>query len=159
MANKDVSNNIGWFAVWAVHNNKRFRYQQYRPVKYEITPIMRYDCSSFAALCYRVAGAGDPNGSVYHYNGWGNTDTLANNGKRIPARLARPGDLAIFNVGKPLGTQHVAVVVQRDSNLPLLVSMGQEGDPSFCRANQDPRPVTYFRFDTTQKWPPLDYGA
>ena len=101
MARKNVANDIGLFAIWAVHNSKRFRYVQYRPVKYEITPVMRYDCSSFATLCYRVAGAGDPNGPVYHYNGWGNTETLANNGKRIPAALARPGDIAIFNVGKP----------------------------------------------------------
>jgi hypothetical protein len=159
MARKNVANDIGLFAIWAVHNKKRFRYLQYRPVQYIISAIMRYDCSSFAALCYRVAGAGDPNGPVYHYNGWGNTETLANNGRRIPAALARPGDLAIFNVGKPLATQHVAVVVQKDGKFPLLVSMGQEGDPSFCRANQDPRPVTYYRYDTTQKWPALDYGA
>ena len=46
-----------------------------------------------------------------------------------------------------------------DLKFPLLVSMGQEGDPSFMRASQDPRPVAYFRYDTTQKWPPLAYGA
>ena len=159
MAGKDVSNDIGWFAVWAVHNKKLFHYLQYRPVQYVISKVMKFDCSSFFALCYRVAGAGDPNGSVYHYNGDGNTDTLARNGKRIPAFMARPGDGAIFNVGQPLATQHIAVVVQKDPKFPLLVSLGQEGDPSFCRASDDHRPVQYYRYDTTQKWPKLDYAA
>jgi len=159
MAKQDVANDIGWFAVWAVHNKQRFHYLQYRPVQYAITKVMKYDCSSFAALCYRVAGAGDPNGPVFHYNGRGYTETLANNGRRVPAFMARPGDLAIFNVGKPFNTQHVAVVVQKNLKNPLLVSMGQEGDPSFCRATDDHRPVTYYRYDTTQKWPKLDYLA
>ena len=158
MANKNVANDVALFAVWAVHNKKRFHYLQYRPVQYAITKVMKYDCSSFSALCYRVAGAGDPNGGVYHYNGYGNTDTLSRNGRRVPAILARPGDLAIFNVGKPLSTQHVAVVVQK-GKVPLLVSLGQEGDPSFCRATDDQRPVQYYRYDTTQKWPKIDYVA
>jgi hypothetical protein len=159
MASKNVANDVALFALWAVHNKKRFHYLQYRPVQYAITKVMKYDCSSFADLCYRVAGAGDPNGGQYHYNGWGNTDTLSRNGKRVPAALARPGDLAIFNVGKPLSTQHVAVVVQKDLKNPLLVSLGQEGDPSFCRASDDHRPVAYYRYDTTQKWPKIDYAA
>jgi cell wall-associated NlpC family hydrolase len=64
------------------------------------------DCSAFATLCYREAGADDPNDA--DYNGTGNTGTLVRHGKAVFS--PQPGDL-VFYGGSPVYPAHVAVYV------------------------------------------------
>lgn len=151
MAKRDVANDIGRWALWASKHRQRFPYAQIRPVSYDIAPLMTLDCSSFATWCYRQAGAKDPNRVAY--NGTGFTGTLVQYGKRV--RLPRPGDIAIFGPGNG---EHAAVVVAKGSD-PLLVSHGNSDGPVLIHASDDPRPVRYFRFDTSLSWPPREMPA
>ena len=149
MAGKDVSNLIGEWGLWAIRNHKKFHYAQIRPVSYEVKDSMTMDCSTFVSWCYKQAGAGDPHGPLFHYNGRGYTGTLIANGKRISKVMARPGDIVIYGGGTG---EHAALVLTKGFD-PLTASMGQEGDPSFCRVSADRRPARFYRYNTTQKWP------
>lgn len=149
MPGKDLSNLIGQWALWAIKNHKKFHYAQIRPVSYAISDNMVMDCSTFVSWCYKQAGAGDPHGQMFHYNGRGYTGTLISNGRRISKVMARPGDVVIYGPGTG---DHAALVVGKGFD-PLTASMGQEGDPSFCRVSQDGRQARFYRFSTTQKWP------
>jgi hypothetical protein len=64
------------------------------------------DCSAFATLCYKEAGASDPNGS--NYNGTGNTGTLFAHCRRVVTPDL--GDL-VFYGGSESFPGHVAVYV------------------------------------------------
>jgi hypothetical protein len=79
-------------------------------------------------------------------------------GQRIPVSKVRPGDVVVYNEGKPLSTQHAAIIVAKGTD-PLTVSLGQEGDPSFVYVSKDGRPPTYLRFDTTLRWKPTPFPA
>ena len=151
MPKKDVANDIGKWAIWASKHPDLFIYEQVRPVSYDIRPRMWLDCSSFATWCYRQAGAKDPNRVAY--NGTGYTGTLVMYGKCV--LIPRPGDIAIFGPGNG---EHAAVVIAKGSN-PLLVSHGDSQGPVIIHASDDPRPVRYFRFDTSQSWPPREFPA
>lgn len=155
MPNQDLSNLIGRWALWAIKNKHKFHYAQIRPVSYELSDSMTMDCSTFVSWCYKQAGAGDPHGPQFHYNGKGYTGTLIANGKRISKVMARPGDVVIYGAGTG---EHAALVIQRGLD-PVTASMGQEGDPSFCKVSQDGRPARFFRYDTTQKWPSTEPPA
>jgi len=149
MPGKDLRELIAQWGLWAIKNHKKFHYAQIRPVSYALTDSMTMDCSTFVSWCYRQAGAGDPHGPAFHYNGRGYTGTLIANGKRISKVMARPGDIVIYGAGTG---DHAALIVGAGFD-PLTASMGQEGDPSFCRVSQDGRPARFYRYDTTQKWP------
>jgi len=91
-----------------------YRYQQKRPMPPTLFPksleqagptLVFLDCSAFVTLCYKAAGANDPNGSGY--NGSGYTGTLAANGKKT--NDPQPGDLVMY--GPAPTYSHVAVYI------------------------------------------------
>jgi NlpC/P60 family len=92
-------------AYRALANKSHYLYGQVRPYPSTLFPA-KYtksivtDCSGFAILCFKAAGASDPNRT--NYNGSGNTDSLEPKGKRTSS--PRPGDLCFW-------TGHVAVYV------------------------------------------------
>lgn len=96
---------------------------------------MTTDCSGFVTACYKWSGLPDPNGLGYRELGY--TGTLLQRAKVITDRLdtAKPGDLIVYGPGTGA---HVVMVVQAGSN-PLCVSHGQEGDPNYIHALDDPR--------------------
>jgi cell wall-associated NlpC family hydrolase len=52
------------------------------------------DCSSFVTGCFWIGGAPDPNGRGY--DGQGYTGTLAQHGRPVSIREARPADLILY---------------------------------------------------------------
>lgn len=82
-------------AYWALANNGLFVYRQVRPMPASLhvrEARDRVDCSTFVTLCYKAAGAIDPNGRKY--DGLGYTGTLWNQGEAIAS--PQPGDLAFY---------------------------------------------------------------
>ena len=90
------------------------RYGQVRPMPTGLRTVEalrggRIDCSAFATLVFKEAGAPDPNGRGY--DGYGYTGTLIANGDKLPAG-ARPQALDLAFYGDPYATSgHVAVVI------------------------------------------------
>lgn len=82
-----------------------YSYAEVRPYPSSLfsgkTPIVT-DCSGFATLCYKAAGAPDPNGE--NYDGQGYTGTLEAHG--TPTTNPQPGDLAFWST-----PDHVTVYV------------------------------------------------
>jgi len=96
------------------------------------------DCSSFSTWCYYVAGARDPNGPSFNYNGYGYTGTMINAGRKIPASSLKRGDLVFY--GRSTVPSHVAVyvgdgrVVSHGSEVgPLLLARTYRSDTHSCR--------------------------
>lgn len=96
------------------------------------------DCSSFSTWCYWVAGAPDPNGPVYNYNGYGYTGTMVEHGRKIEPRDLKLGDLVFY--GRRAVPSHVAVyvgsgrVVSHGSEVgPLLLARTYRSDHHSCR--------------------------
>lgn len=154
---KSVNNEIGLWAIWATrHKTGRynFHYVQVRPFSVQLKREMFLDCSAFVAWCYRQAGAPDP--YRLGYAGFGNTEDLIRKGTRIRVQDVRPGDVGVMNMNRPATEQHAVIVVAKGLD-PTVVSMGQEGDPVMIKASADPRPVAWFRFDTTLRWAPTPF--
>lgn len=87
------------------------------------------DCSSLASWCLWVArdqGAHDPSQNNW---GWGTTLTMDPHGRQATAATAKPGSLFFYN--RP--TTHVAIMVERVQGVPMLVSFGGQGGPSYVR--------------------------
>jgi hypothetical protein len=108
---------------WGVAHKARIHYRQSRPIdgidKPHKLPLYT-DCSGFVTLCYKWAGAPDPNGNGY--NGAGYTGTLEAHMRHIPHAQIHPGDLCLWK-GK-----HVSLVIAAGRD-PLLVSHGEESGP------------------------------
>jgi len=146
----DVRANIVKWAKWFADNKHThpFTYSEGSdrmsaigewPVKFPVT----CDCSAFVTLCYWLSGAADPNGQNYDHEGY--TGTLISHGHEVPAGNATAGDIVIYGPGTG---EHTAVVVE-GGRVPLTVSMGENGDPSYVTTTQDGRlPQRFFRFDT-----------
>lgn len=116
------------FCEWGVENQPGIHYAQVRPipirpVAVKRTPIVT-DCSGFATMAYRYAGAPDPNGNKY--NGQGYTGTLLKNGNAVKTPM--PGDLLIY--GPPGGTgDHVVIYMYTWHGAWIVCSHGQEIGP------------------------------
>lgn len=83
------------------------------------------DCSGFDTLCYKWAGAPDPNGLKYRALGF--TGTMLDHLKTIPLHDAEIGDLVIWGI---YPGHHVAMIVNMSNPKdPDLVSHGQERGP------------------------------
>jgi cell wall-associated NlpC family hydrolase len=99
-------------ALWALANNGRFVYRQYRPMPASLrVPEARdrVDCSTFVTLCYKAGGAPDPNGRGY--DGLGYTGTMWGRGEAIAS--PGPTDLAFYgDMGNGIPS-HVAIVTER----------------------------------------------
>jgi hypothetical protein len=152
----DTRDMIVTWALWAVAHKHRFHYLQSRPFPYGTTPPINIDCSGFVGWCFKQAGAMDP--YRRQHIGIGNTETLIANGKKliIPRLQVKPGDVVVYSVDRPVGEQHTAIVIKGGKD-PITVSMGKEGDPSFCAVSQDGRKPTFYRFPTIQSWPATPY--
>lgn len=126
------------WARWGVQHTAQIHYAETRPYPLHLETPMTTDCSGFATLCYKEAGAADPNG--LGYNGEGYTGTLLSHAEKAGKIItdlshARPGDLIVYGPGTG---EHVAIIVESGPD-PLTVSHGQESDPSYVRVSQDGR--------------------
>jgi hypothetical protein len=110
-----------------VADEPQIHYAQIRPMPASWYLPMTTDCSGFVTLCYRVAGAKDPNGLAF--NGEGYTGTLLDHGESIPLWQAKPGDLVVWG---SFPGHHVAVIADIANPAdPQLVSHGSEKGPIF----------------------------
>lgn len=108
---------------WGVAHKGKIHYQQSRPIDGLNKPHklpLNTDCSGFVTLCYKWAGAPDPNGNGY--DGSGYTGTLDAHMRHIRHAQIHPGDLLLWK-GK-----HVSLVIAAGRD-PLLVSHGEESGP------------------------------
>jgi peptidoglycan hydrolase-like protein with peptidoglycan-binding domain len=141
------------YCNWGVAHHAEINYAESRPMPINLPRLslpFTTDCSGFATLMAKWAGAADPNG--LEYDGEGYTGTMLAHLSHIPQGEASPGDLAVFGVAP--GT-HVVVLVESggaNGNNPQVVSHGQQGDP--CRvplsveaASHSGQPVTFLRLE------------
>jgi cell wall-associated NlpC family hydrolase len=124
-------------ARWGLTNTAAIHYKQDRPIdglnQRRKLPLYT-DCSGFVTLCYKWAGAGDPNG--LGFNGQGYTGTLLAFLTDVPQSQVKPGDLVLWaRNGKG---EHVALVLEPGSD-PLLVSHGEEAGPYTVRFSSSNR--------------------
>jgi len=133
-------------ALWGVANAGSIHYAQLRPIdglnhKHKLP--LSTDCSGWVTLCYKWAGAPDPNGNGY--NGQGFTGTLLNHLTHITRANAGPGDLVVFGSGSG---HHVVVITGAGSD-PEVVSHGQEKGPLRVRLSVELAavggPMTFLR--------------
>lgn len=134
-------------ARWGAANTGRIHYAETRPIPLQasgVLPALPFatDCSGFVTMCYRAAGAPDPNADSY--SGQGYTGTLLDHGARVP--VAAPGDVVIYGGG----TGHHAALVVAGGIDPLTVSHGSEQGPMLIRVSEEkryqPPGVTFLRF-------------
>lgn len=92
------------------------------------------DCSGFATLVYKAAGAPDPNG--FGYNGSGNTGTLMANGVRVAK--PEPGDLVFYR-----SPEHVGIIVGEG----YVIEFGGEPGPKKVPIHYRNDMIGYYRFD------------
>lgn len=132
---------IADYLEWAMDHADSIHYAQTRPMpKLPRKLPMTTDCSGFATLAYKDAGAPDPNG--LGYNGQGYTGTLLTHGEKIAwwdgklvvKRQPRAGDLIIF--GEAPG-HHVTVFLKVWRGAWLTVSHGQEIGPVAILNNRE----------------------
>lgn len=124
-------------AQWGLSNAAGIHYQQLRPmdgVNQRHKLPLNTDCSGFVTLCYKWAGAGDPNG--LGFNGQGYTGTLLSYLTSIPQSQVKAGDLCLWaRNGKG---EHVSMVSEPGSD-PLLISHGEESGPYTVRFSSSNR--------------------
>ncbi|RKH66465.1 NlpC/P60 family protein [Corallococcus llansteffanensis] len=118
-------------ANWGITNAAGIHYQQVRPIdglnaRHQLP--LNIDCSGFVTLCYKWAGAPDPNG--LDYNGQGYTGTLLSYLTPVSSSQIKPGDLVLWHRGG--AGEHVSLVLEPGSD-PLLVSHGAESGPYTVR--------------------------
>ena len=130
-------------ARWGIQNELSIHYQQLRPLDGLNQPQklpLHTDCSGFATLCYRWAGASDPNGG--NFSG-AYTGTMLTHCRHIPKAAVQPGDLVVWGA---YPGHHVALVLEPGSD-PLLCSHGQEKGPLAIRFSAEsayqPKPATW----------------
>ena len=157
LLNQDVSDVIVSKARWGVTNQPLFQYDEVRPFPLSLAAPLIDDCSATFTLWYYLAGAPDPNGPQFNYNGYGNTDSLAANGREVTLAELKPADGVIY-YNSAGATAHVALVVEVGAD-PLTVSHGWSGEPAYVRVSQDGRPHRFFRFDTTIQVPAPRAGS
>jgi cell wall-associated NlpC family hydrolase len=122
MISHPIRDKIVHVAQWGVAHRAAIYYAETRPVPDLDAPYklpFTTDCSGFVTLCYKWAGAPDPNG--HHYLGAMNTSAMAEHCRPIERSLLQPGDLVLW-------PDHVVVVVQLASHV-WVVSHGGAGDP------------------------------
>ncbi|RKH88982.1 hypothetical protein D7Y21_12650 [Corallococcus sp. AB045] len=115
--------------LWGAANQDQIHYAQIRPIdglRLRHKLPLNIDCSGFVTLCYKWAGAPDPNGN--RYSGAGYTGTLEAHMLHIPLTQVQPGDLCLWQ-GK-----HVSLVIQVGED-PLLISHGSESGPYAIRTS------------------------
>src|SRR6516165_1763307 len=84
-------------AKWGLQHAGSIHYEQRRPMDGLHNPHklpLYTDCSGYVTLCYKWAGAPDPNG--YNYSGQGYTGSLLNHMRQIMRSQLRPADLIVY---------------------------------------------------------------
>lgn len=112
------------YCDWGFKNARQIHYAQVRPIPLEhphALPLYT-DCSGFATLAYKWAGAPDPNGN--HFNGWGYTGTMLQHG--VEVQEPKPGDLIIFGASPG---RHVTIYLETWHGAWVTCSHGQEIGP------------------------------
>lgn len=112
-------------AISRQQSSGAYTYAQVRPYPSSLfgsAPI-KTDCSGFAILCYKDAGAPDPNNTGY--DGQGATYTLVSQGTSVSQ--AQPGDLIFYSVAADMQPppNHVAVYIGNGD----IANMGAPGEP------------------------------
>lgn len=118
-----VREKIVAYCEWGIAHADQIHYAQVRPMpsRAKQLPLVT-DCSGFATLAYKFAGAPDPNG--LDYNGTGYTGTQMNHGRQV--QNPKPGDL-IFYGEKP--GHHVVIYLYEWHGAWICCSHGQEIGP------------------------------
>ena len=109
-----------------------YSYAEVRPYPSSLfgpAPVPAIDCSSFSILCYKDAGAPDPNGT--NYNGQGYTGSLVARGTAV--RTPQPADLVFYSPPGVGTLGHVAVYLGNDQ----IANMGapNAGEPKIESVN------------------------
>ena len=110
-------------AKWGLHHASEIHYEQRRPMDglLHVHKLPLYtDCSGYVTLCYKWAGAPDPNG--YGYNGQGYTGTLLNHMRQIMKSQLRPADLIVYGY---FPGEHVVIYIGNG----MCISQGSASDP------------------------------
>lgn len=135
------------YGLWGVANTAQIHYAQIRPYPSEPKKLpMSTDCSGFATLAYKYAGAPDPNGR--NFDGFGYTGTMLTAMKHLAKAEALPGDLIVYGSYPGL---HVVILREPGSTAdPLTISHGQEAGPLLVRhsaevAAHGGAPVSFLR--------------
>ncbi|MFP2907861.1 peptidoglycan-binding domain-containing protein [Pyxidicoccus sp. 3LFB2] len=118
-------------AQWGLANAGAIHYRQLRPmdgIHQRRKLPLDTDCSGFVTLCYKWAGAEDPNG--LGFNGQGYTGTLLGHLDAVTQSQVKQGDLVLWSLNG--AGKHVALVLEPGTD-PLLVSHGEEAGPYTVR--------------------------
>lgn len=111
------------YCEWGIANTAKIHYAQVRPMPNQPKKLpLITDCSGFATLAYKSAGAPDPN--RVGYNGTGYTGTLMTKGVKV--KVPQPGDLIFY--GNWPG-HHVVVFMYVWHGAWVVCSHGQEIGP------------------------------
>jgi hypothetical protein len=139
------------WANWCLKNKTRFDYTEVSPARWVwVTVILRptlrltCDCSAFITGIFKRAGAQDPSLANFAF---ADTQTMAasKSGKRIPVGKVVAGDVCILGLELPLSGQHTTFVMKGGRD-PIVLSMGEQGDPSLIRSSIDSRSKTWVRY-------------
>jgi hypothetical protein len=130
---------------WGISHTAQIHYAEKRPMPLTTPHVLPHlplttDCSGWATLCYRYAGAADPNG--LGYNGAGYTGTLLKHMRHITTRDLEPGDLAVFGCKTYPTGHHVCVVMDVGSRTAATIqtcSHGSENGPLEISVAQEAR--------------------
>lgn len=111
------------YAEWGIAHAGRIHYSQTRPIPAvpKKLPLIT-DCSGFATLAYKYAGAPDPNG--HKYNGTGFTGDQMKHGVKVKSPL--PGDLIFYGAWPG---HHVVIFMYEWHGAWVCCSHGQEIGP------------------------------
>ena len=124
----DLRNKVVQAALAAIarqSSSHAYQYGQVRPYPSSLfgaAPVVT-DCSGFSILCYKAAGAPDPNATSF--DGSGSTYTLIRQG--TPVATPQPGDLIFYAVAADTQPppNHVAVYLGNGE----IANMGGAGEP------------------------------
>lgn len=126
-AETKIREKIVEYCEWGIRSQARIHYAQIRPIPHGTPAAMKTlplatDCSGFATMAYKYAGAPDPNGSGY--DGHGYTGTMLQHGVKVTTPL--PGDLILFGA---FPGHHVTLYMETWHGAWLTCSHGGEYGP------------------------------
>jgi cell wall-associated NlpC family hydrolase len=125
--------------LWSYYALRPWSYHEVRPfMLYTAGSAITkaYDCSWLVTQVYYAARLPDPNG--FNYDGWGNTETLRDHGRRV--EQASPGDLIFYGT---YGDRDDPAHVTMASGNGKCISFGQSDGP-FLHP-EDYRPIKQIR--------------
>lgn len=132
-------------AQWGIAHKEQIGYAQIRPIhRWPIGSLPKLpfwsDCSGWVTICYRYAGAADPNG--FQFNGSGNTGTLLSHMHHVTAAQVKPGDVVVYGAKTNPYGHHAAVVIGVTSHTAAGIvtsSLGSDRGPMAITVEQECR--------------------